>query len=60
MKLSRIIIAVVTSVLAVSSVSAYCMYRMFKDYEESRARAELKPLLGVTYGNPQTFPRVVR
>lgn len=60
MKLSRIIIAVVASVLAVSSVSAYCMYRMFRDYEEARAREELKPLLGVTYGNPQTSSRVIR
>lgn len=60
MKPLRIIIAVVTSVLAVSSVSAYCMYRMFRDYEETRSREELKPLLGVTYGNPQTSPRVIR
>jgi hypothetical protein len=60
MKLSRITLAVVASVLAVSSVSAYCMYRMFKDYDEARAREELKPLLGVAYGNQQTSPRVIR
>ena len=60
MKPLRIIIAVAASALAVSSVSAYCMYRMFKDYEEARAREELKPLLGVTYGNQQTSPRVIR
>jgi hypothetical protein len=60
MKLLRISLAVVASALTVSGISAYCMYRMFKDYEEARAREELKPLLGVTYGNPQTFPRVIR
>ena len=60
MKPVRIIVAVVASALAMSAVSTYCMYRMFKDYDEARAREELKPLLGVTYGNQQTSPRVIR
>jgi hypothetical protein len=60
MKLLRISLAVIASALTISGISAYCMYRMFKDYEEARAREELKPLLGVTYGNQQTSPRVIR
>jgi hypothetical protein len=60
MKLLRVTLTVVVSALTVSAVSAYYMYRMFKDYEEARAREELKPLLGVTYGNQQTSPRVIR
>lgn len=60
MKMSRIISAAVIAALTVSAISAYCMYRMLKDYDEARAREELKPLLGATYGNQQTFPRVVR
>lgn len=55
MKPCRIIFAVLASMIAASYA-----YLMYVNYEESQAREELKPLLGVTYGGQPTSPRVVR